>query len=36
MGVGFEVQVVDHVPENPHDIPVDWLCTEKRIRDLRD
>lgn len=36
MGVGFESQLVDHVPEDPHDIPVDWLCTEKRIRDLRE
>lgn len=36
MGLGFELQVVDHIPEDPHDLPVDWLCTEKRIRDLRD
>jgi len=36
MGVGFDLQVVDHIPEDPHDMPVDWLCTEKRIRDLRD
>lgn len=35
MGVGFELQIVDHVPEDPHDFPVDWLCSEKRIRDLR-
>ena len=35
MGVGFALQVVDHIPEAPHDFPVDWLCTEKRIRDLR-
>ena len=36
MGVCFHAQVVDHVPEDPHDAPVNWLCTEKRIRDLRD
>lgn len=36
MGVCFEAQIVDHVPEAPHDLPVDWLCTERRIRDLRD
>ena len=35
MGVGFGLQIVDHIPEDPHDLPVDWLCTEKRIRDLR-
>lgn len=35
MGVGFELQIVDHVPEDPHDFPVDWLCSERRIRDLR-
>jgi 5-formyltetrahydrofolate cyclo-ligase len=35
MGVGFNLQVVDHVPDDPHDIPVDWFCTEKRIRDLQ-
>ena len=27
MGVCFELQVVDHIPEDPHDLPVDWLCT---------
>lgn len=35
LGVGFESQLVDHVPEDPHDIPVDWLCPERRKRDLR-
>ncbi len=35
MGLGFELQIVDRVPEDPQDMPVDWLCTEKRIRDLR-
>lgn len=36
MGVGFELQMVDHIPEDPQDLPVDWLCTGKRIRDLRE
>jgi 5-formyltetrahydrofolate cyclo-ligase len=35
MGACFQAQVVDQVPEEMHDQPVDWLATEARIRDLR-
>lgn len=28
LGVGFSMQVVDHVPLEPHDIPLDALVTE--------
>jgi len=35
MGACFQAQLVDHVPEEMHDQPVDWLVTESRIRDLR-
>ncbi|MBK8725482.1 MAG: 5-formyltetrahydrofolate cyclo-ligase [Holophagaceae bacterium] len=35
MGACFQAQLVDHVPEEMHDQPVDWLATESRIRDLR-
>ncbi len=35
MGACFQAQAVDHVPEEMHDQPVDWLATEARIRDLR-
>ncbi|MGG1662810.1 5-formyltetrahydrofolate cyclo-ligase [Brevibacillus sp. NRS-1366] len=29
LGVGFSMQVVDHVPLEPHDIPLDALVTEE-------
>jgi 5-formyltetrahydrofolate cyclo-ligase len=35
MGACFQAQIVDQVPEEMHDQPVDWLATESRIRDLR-
>jgi len=31
IGLAFEVQVVEYVPVQPHDQPVDILITEKRI-----
>jgi 5-formyltetrahydrofolate cyclo-ligase len=35
IGLAFEVQVVEHVPVQPHDQPVDILITEKRIVNIR-
>jgi len=31
VGLAYEFQIVDEVPKEPHDIPVDWIVTEKRI-----
>ncbi len=31
IGLAYEIQVVDKVPKESHDIPVDWIVTEKRI-----
>ena len=27
-GLAYEAQIVEHVPAEPHDIPLDWLVTE--------
>ena len=32
VGLAFALQVVDAVPAETHDIPVDWLCTEESLR----
>ena len=31
IGLAFELQVVDEIPEEEHDVPVDIIITEKRI-----
>lgn len=30
VGVGYEAQIVEHVPQEAHDAPVDWIVTEHR------
>jgi len=35
IGLGFELQVIDKVPVEPHDQPLDILVTEKRIVQIR-
>jgi 5-formyltetrahydrofolate cyclo-ligase len=30
VGVGFNDQVIDHVPHGPDDQRLDWLLTDKR------
>jgi 5-formyltetrahydrofolate cyclo-ligase len=35
IGLAFELQVVDKVPVEPHDQPLDILVTEKRIVNIR-
>jgi 5-formyltetrahydrofolate cyclo-ligase len=35
IGLAFELQVVDEVPVEPHDQPLDILITEKRIVKIR-
>jgi len=32
IGVGYEFQIVDEVPHEPHDRPVDLLLTEREMR----
>jgi 5-formyltetrahydrofolate cyclo-ligase len=32
VGLAFECQRVDALPARPHDIPLDWLVTETRVR----
>ena len=31
IGLAFELQVVDEIPEEEHDVPVDIVVTEKRV-----
>ena len=31
IGFGFEFQIVDKIPEEKHDVPVDIMVTEKRV-----
>jgi len=31
IGLAFEIQVVDEIPEEEHDVPVDIVVTEKRV-----
>lgn len=33
VGLAFEEQIVDKIPSEPHDIPVDKIVTEKRVID---
>ncbi|WOV88850.1 5-formyltetrahydrofolate cyclo-ligase [Sporosarcina oncorhynchi] len=33
ISLAFEVQLIDDVPVEPHDIPVDWIITENRSID---
>ncbi len=35
VAAAFDVQVVDQVPDEPHDLPVHLLVTETRVVDLR-
>ncbi len=35
VGLAFECQIVDHVPTEEHDVPLDKIVTEKRIIDCR-
>jgi 5-formyltetrahydrofolate cyclo-ligase len=35
VGVAFETQLVPDIPVFPHDIPVDWIITEKRVIDCK-
>lgn len=35
IGVAYECQIVDRVPIEKHDTPVDWLCTERRTQQLK-
>ena len=32
VGLGYEFQVVWEVPRSKHDLPVDYLCTERGLR----
>jgi 5-formyltetrahydrofolate cyclo-ligase len=32
VGLAFECQRVEALPARPHDIPLDWLVTEARVR----
>ena len=36
VGVAFEDQLVNEVPSETHDIPMDWIITEERVRRIRD
>ena len=36
VGVAFEDQLVSEVPSEIHDIPLDWIITEERVRRTRD
>ena len=36
VGVAFEEQLVNEVPSEIHDIPLDWIITEERVRRIRD
>ncbi|QLQ21709.1 MAG: hypothetical protein HZT42_04595 [Paracoccaceae bacterium] len=29
--MAYTVQLVDHVPTEPHDLPVQWIVTEKEM-----
>lgn len=35
VGVAFDVQLVDHVPADAHDVRMQWLVTERRTRRCR-
>ncbi|WP_309382695.1 5-formyltetrahydrofolate cyclo-ligase [Cerasicoccus frondis] len=35
IGLAYDRQIIDHVPDEPHDIPVDILITNERMVDLR-
>jgi 5-formyltetrahydrofolate cyclo-ligase len=35
IGLAFECQIVERVPEAPHDLPVQWIVTESRIIECR-
>jgi 5-formyltetrahydrofolate cyclo-ligase len=36
VGLAFELQIVERVPTNDHDIRVDWIITEKRLIKCRE
>ncbi len=36
VGLAFELQIVERVPTNDHDIRVDWIITEKRVIKCRE
>ena len=35
IALAFELQLIDYIPSQSHDIPVDYLITEKRIIDCK-
>jgi 5-formyltetrahydrofolate cyclo-ligase len=35
VGLAFAVQEVERVPAEPHDVPLDWVVTEKETLELR-
>ena len=35
IGLAFEFQIVDSVPKEEHDVPVDFIITEKRVIDCK-
>jgi len=35
IGLAYDFQMVDEIPEEPHDIPMDFVVTEKRVYDCR-
>jgi 5-formyltetrahydrofolate cyclo-ligase len=35
IGLAFELQIIDRVPADPTDQPVDFVLTEKRLIDCR-
>jgi len=36
IGLAFELQIVDHVPTEEHDVPLDRIVTEKRVINCKD
>jgi len=36
IGLAFELQIVDHVPTEEHDVPLDGIITEKRVINCKD
>lgn len=35
IGLAYDVQITERVPDEPHDVAVDWIVTEKEIIDCR-
>ena len=34
IGLAYEFQIIDKIPEDPYDVPVDFIITEKNIYDV--